>query len=110
MTTTPTLHRRSTLPVAVRPTCSLDDVEAWMGEVGPVLRSLTSASSGSSLGRQRWLAEVVRHAADALCFLDGECAEAEALGHPGDAVAWAHTRVAALLARAEALLAVPAAA
>jgi len=110
MTTTPTLHRRSTLPVAVQPTCSLDDVEAWMGEVGPVLRSLTSASSGSSLGRQRWLAEVVRHAADALCFLDGECAEAEALGHASDAVAWAQTRVAALLARAEAMLVVPAAA
>lgn len=110
MTTAAQHYRPSALPVTSRPTSSLDEVEAWIGEVGPVLRCLPDGSAASSIDRQRWLAHVAHHAVDALCFLDGECTDAEALGLPGDAAEWAHTRVAALLERAEAILTVPVAA
>lgn len=75
----------------------LEEIEAWLGEIAPVLAALRSGrlTGPTSEGRRAWLAEQDRVAAAVLAELDHACAEHEAEDRCTDHLAWLHTRVCA---------------
>ena len=76
----------------------VDEVEAWLAEIGPVLTALGGrpASPATSEGRRAWRAEQARLAAAVLVDLDHACAEADAEDRCPDHLSWLHTRVCAV--------------
>lgn len=110
MTTAAVSQTRPTVSVAARTPVGIDEIEAWLYEVGPIVRALAPQRAVASVGRRRWLATQVRLGAEALVFLEGELYEAEALDHPAHELHWLHGRVAALVDAARPRPALPAAA
>lgn len=81
----------------VHPALAIDEIEAWLLEVGPIVRTLAPRSAEASPGRRRWLAAQVRQGAEALVLLEHEVYEAEAIDAPTHELHWLHVRVAALV-------------
>jgi hypothetical protein len=102
MTSTLHRHRRSS-PALLRTVPCLDDIEAWIAEVQPVLDALRDRSGPPSLGQRRWLADQLEAAVEALEALECQALEADDADEPCDAVLWAHTRVSVLLGWVQAL-------
>lgn len=74
-----------------------EEVAAWLDEVTPVVRSLPTPASAASAGRDRWLADQLGLAVEALSLLECEALDAEAGDRPCDELFWLHTQVSALL-------------
>ncbi|MCU1499215.1 MAG: hypothetical protein JWM47_3168 [Acidimicrobiales bacterium] len=97
MTNSALHHPRSAVPASGVPALGVDEIEAWLYEVGPVVGALAPLGAGQSVGRRRWLATQVRYGAQALLDLEWQVCEAEAVDAPTHELHWLHTRVAALV-------------
>lgn len=84
-------------PIGAGAVPCVEEIEAWVDEVRPVLQALRSRGGAPSSGQQEWLAAQLRVAAEALDVLECDTFEAEAAGTPCDELRWVHTRVCAVL-------------
>lgn len=102
MTKTRSRQTRPCVTAPGLPALCLDEIEAWILEVGPTVRAHRTRRGTPSVAQRRWMTEQHELAHLALTLLEDEAFEAEATGRECETLQWLHTRVSALLAATQA--------